>query len=51
VGAGARLKNIGKYVRQRWRSTDPDSYDPDRQGRERTRKQVEHMREAAGAPG
>jgi hypothetical protein len=47
VGAGDKLKSIGTYVRKRWRSTDPDSYDHYRRGRERTRKQAEHMSEAA----
>jgi hypothetical protein len=41
VGVGDKLKNIGTYVRKRWRSTDPDSYDHYRRGRERTRKQAE----------
>jgi hypothetical protein len=47
VGAGDRLKNLGGYVRKRWRATDPDSYDQYRRGRERTRKQAEHTRENA----
>jgi hypothetical protein len=47
VGVGDKLRDIGKYVRKRWRSTDPDSYDHYRLGRERTRKQAEHTREAA----
>ena len=47
VGVGGKLKNIGKYVSKRWRSTDPDSYDRYRRGRERTRKQGEHTRESA----
>ena len=47
MGVGDKLKNIGMHVRQRWRSTDPDSYDHYRLGRERTRKQAEHTREAA----
>jgi hypothetical protein len=51
VGVGDKLKNIGKYVRKRWRSTDPDSYDQYRRGRERTRKQVEHLREDAERQG
>jgi hypothetical protein len=51
VGVGDKLKNIGRYVRKRWRSTDPDSYDQYRRGRERTRKQAEHTREAAERQG
>jgi hypothetical protein len=47
VGVGDKLKNIGTYVRKRWRSTDPDSYGHYRRGHERTRKQAEHTREAA----
>jgi hypothetical protein len=47
VGIGDKLRNIGKYVGKRWRSTDPDSYDQYRRGRERTRKQAEHTREDA----
>jgi hypothetical protein len=51
VSVGGRLKIIGKYVRKRRRSTDPDSYDYYRRGRERTRKQAEHTREAAERQG
>ena len=51
MGVGDKLKNIGKYVRGRWRSTNPDSYDQYRRGRERTRKQVEHLREDAERQG
>jgi hypothetical protein len=51
VGVGSKLRNIGKYVRKRWRSTNPDSYDQYRRGRERTRKQVEHLREDAERQG
>jgi hypothetical protein len=47
VAIGDKLKNIGTYVRKRWRSTDPDSYDHYRRGRERTRKEDEHSRETA----
>lgn len=47
MGAGDKLKNIGTYVRKRWRSTNPDSYDHYRRERERTRKQAEHTSEAA----
>ena len=45
MGVGDKLKNIGEYVRTRWRSTDPDSYELYRRGRERTRKQAKHTRE------
>ncbi len=51
MSVGGKLKTIGKYVRKRWRSTDPDSYDHYRRGRERTRKQAEHTREAAERQG
>jgi hypothetical protein len=51
VGVGDKLKNIGAYVRKQWRSTDPDSYDRYRRGRERTRKQAAHTREAAERQG
>jgi hypothetical protein len=51
VGVGDKLKNIGAYVRKQWQSTDPDSYDRYRRGRERTRKQAEHTREAAERQG
>jgi hypothetical protein len=51
VGVGDKLRNIGKYVRKRWRSTDPDSYEHYRRGRERTRKQAVHTREAAESRG
>ena len=47
MGAGDRLKNLGKYVRKRWRAADPDSYDQYRRGRERTRKQAKQTRENA----
>jgi hypothetical protein len=47
VGVADKLKNIGTYVGKRWRSTDPDSYDHYRRGRERTRKEAEHTREGA----
>ena len=46
-----KLRNIAKYVRKRWRSTDRDSYDHYRRGRERTGKQAEHTREAAERQG
>jgi hypothetical protein len=51
VGVGDKLKNIGAYVRKRWRSTDPESYNHYRRGRERTRKQAEQTREAAERQG
>ncbi len=51
MGVGDKLKNIVTYVRNQWRSTDPDSYDRYRQGRERTRKQAEHTHEAAERQG
>ena len=51
MGVGDKLKNIGTYVRKQWRSTDPDSYDSYRRGRERTRKQAEHTREEAERQG
>jgi hypothetical protein len=51
VGVGDKLKDLGTYVRKRWRSTDPDSYDQYRRGRERTRKQAEHTREDAERKG
>jgi hypothetical protein len=47
VGAGDKLKNIGTYLRKRWRSTDPDSYDHYRRRREHSRKQAEHTRQTA----
>jgi hypothetical protein len=45
MGVWDKLRNIGNYVRQRWRSTDPDSYHQYRAGRERERKQAEQSRE------
>jgi hypothetical protein len=51
VDVGDKLKTIGMYIRKRWRSTDPNSYDHYRRGRERTRKQAEHTREAAERQG
>ena len=27
MGVWDKLRNVGSYVRKRWRSTDPDSYD------------------------
>jgi hypothetical protein len=47
MGVGEKLRNIGTYVLKRWRSTDPDSYDQYRRGRERKRKQAERRREHA----
>jgi hypothetical protein len=47
MGVGDKLRNIGNYVRKRWRSTDPDSYDQYKAGRERDRKQAEQRREQA----
>jgi hypothetical protein len=47
VGVADKLRNAAKYVRKRWRATDPDSYHQYRRGRERTRKQAEHRREDA----
>jgi hypothetical protein len=45
MGVRDKLRNIGDYVRTRWKSTDPDSYDQYRAGRERERKQGEQSRE------
>jgi hypothetical protein len=42
VGAGDKLKNIATYLRKRWRSTGPDSYDHYWRWRERTRKHAGH---------
>jgi hypothetical protein len=47
MGVGDKLRSIGTFVRKRWRSTDPDSYDQYRRGRERKRKQAEEGREDA----
>jgi hypothetical protein len=47
MGVGDRLKSIGSYVRKLQRSTDPDSYFQYRRGRERERKEAEHVREDA----
>jgi hypothetical protein len=44
LGVGDKLKDIGSYVRKRWRSTDPDSYDSYRQGRERKHREAERGR-------
>jgi hypothetical protein len=51
MGVGDKLQNIGTFVRKRWRSTNPDSYDQYRRGRERKRKQTEHVREDAERQG
>jgi len=51
VGVGGKLKNMGTFVRKHWRSTDPDSYDRYKRGRDRTRKQAEHTHEAAERQG
>jgi hypothetical protein len=45
MGVRDKLRNIGNYVRTRWKSTAPDSYDQYRAGRERERKQGEQSRE------
>ena len=47
MGLGDKLKDIGNYVRKWWRSTDPDSYDQYKRGRERERKQADQTREDA----
>jgi hypothetical protein len=47
VGAWDKLRNVGNYVRQRWRSHGPDSYFQYKQRRERERKQAERGREDA----
>lgn len=47
VGLRDKLRNIGDYVRTRWKSRDPDSYHRYRAGRERERKQADHRREQA----
>lgn len=47
MGVRDKLRNIGDYVRTRWKSTDPDSYHRYRAGRERERKQAEQRREDA----
>jgi hypothetical protein len=45
MGVRDKLRAIGNYVRTRWRSTDPDSYQQYRAERERERKQEEQRRE------
>jgi hypothetical protein len=45
MGVRDKLRNIGNYVRERWRSTEPDSYHHYRAERERDRKQAEQRRE------
>jgi hypothetical protein len=44
MGVWDKLRNLGSHVRKRWRSTDPDSYDQYKRGRERERKQAEQRR-------
>ena len=46
-----KLRNIGNYVRTRWRSRDPDSYYQYRAGRERERKEAQQRREHAQRSG
>ena len=48
---GDKLKTIGTHFRKQWQSTDPDSYDRYRRGREHTRKEAEHTHEAAERQG
>jgi hypothetical protein len=45
MGVRDKLRNIGNYVRERWRSKDPDSYHQYRAERERDRKQAKQRRE------
>jgi hypothetical protein len=45
MGLGDKLKIISDYVRERWRSTDPNSYDQYRLGREHDRNETAHSRE------
>jgi len=45
VGIEDRVRDIGNFVRKRWRSTDPDSYDQYKRGREHGRKQADQRRE------
>jgi len=40
-----KIRNIGKSIRTRWPSTDPDSYYQYRAGRERERKKTERTHE------
>jgi hypothetical protein len=47
MGVRDKLRNIGNYVRARWKSTDPDSYHQYKAARERERKQAEQGREHA----
>jgi hypothetical protein len=42
-----KLRSVGNYIRQGWRSTGPDSYFQYKRGRERERKQAERLREDA----
>jgi hypothetical protein len=45
------LRHIGDYLRTRWKSTNPDSYDRYKAGRERERKEEEHGRKQAERAG
>jgi hypothetical protein len=47
MGVGDTLKSIGSFVQKLRRSTDPDSYSQYRRGRERERKEAEHVRKGA----
>lgn len=51
MGVWERLRNIGNYLRTRWSSTDPDSYDQYRAGRERERKEAEQRGEQTARSG
>jgi hypothetical protein len=51
MGVRDKLRNIGNYVRTRWKSSDPHSYDQYRAERERERKQGEQSREHAARSG
>jgi hypothetical protein len=51
MGARDKLRHMADYVRTRWRSTNPDSYDRYRARRERERKEEEHLREQAERAG
>jgi hypothetical protein len=51
MGVWDTLRNIANKVRAQWRSTDPDSYDQYRAGRERERTQAEQRREQAERSG
>ena len=47
MGVGDTLKRIGGYARKLRRFSDPDGYYQYRRGRERERKEAEHVREDA----